>query len=197
MSFALDRRSARRKDVDGHLHVEGSNISKANVRGYKGDEIPGWRALGLDATRIYQLYCDPAELAAAAPTFVGKPLLLHHQPVTSDDHPTELVIGAVGAAEWKTPYLRAPLSVWRQDAIDAIESGAQCELSAGYRYTPFMTPGVTPDGVRFDGRMRQIRGNHVTIVKAGRAGSDVVVADAAPAKAFDPVILGISHIKRG
>lgn len=176
----------RRKDADGHLHVEWSNISKANVCPYYGYEIPGAEALGLDPNRIYMLYRDPVELAAAASTFAGKPLLLHHKPVTSEDHPTELVIGSIGTTvEWKAPYLRAPLSVWRQDGIDAIESEEQHEISCGYRYTVDMTPGHTPEGVAFHGRMRNIMGNHVTIVDEGRAGHDVVVADSKPPEFSD------------
>jgi len=188
-SFAFDRSSARRVDQDGHLFVEMTNISKAVVNGYLGREIPDWQAMGLDPSRIYQLYRDPAELATAAKSFAGKPLLLAHQPVTADGHPTELVIGSVGTTvEFKAPYLKASLSVWRQDAIDLIESGEQCELSCGYRYTAFMNPGRTPEGVAFDGRIRQIRGNHVTLVKEGRAGPDVVVADGSIRSrvAFDP-----------
>lgn len=187
--LALDR-SLRRKDADGHLHVEWSNISKANVCPYFGREIPNAAEMGLDPERAYLLYRDPAELAAAASTFAGKPLLLHHKPVTSDDHPTELVIGSVGSTvEWVAPYLRAPLSVWRQDGIDAIETddeeSQQRELSPGYRYTADMTPGTTPEGVAFHGRMRNIMGNHVTIVKEGRTGPDVIVADQAPAGLSD------------
>jgi hypothetical protein len=176
----------RRKDADGHLHVEWSNITKANVCPYYGYEIPGAESLGLDPKRVYMLYRDPAELAAAASTFAGKPLLLHHKPVTSEDHPTELVIGSVGSTvEWKNPFLRAPLSIWRQDGIDAIEDEEQREISCGYRYKVDMTPGMTPEGVAFHGRMRNIMGNHVTIVDEGRAGHDVVVADQNPPEFSD------------
>jgi hypothetical protein len=44
-----------------------------------------------------------------------------------------------------------------------------------------MIPGTSPDGVRYDGRMAgPIKANHVALVKKGRAGPDVVVADGAP-----------------
>jgi len=173
-SLALDR-SARRIDADGHLHVEMTNISKSNICGYYGREIPNGAALGLDPDRIYQLYRDPAELAAAAPSFAGKPLLMHHIPVTADEPATELVVGSIGTDVcFEAPFLRAPLSVWRADAIEAINSGEQRELSAGYRYRADMTPGVTPDGLTYDGVMRDIKANHVAIVSEGRAGPDVL-----------------------
>lgn len=176
----------RRIDADQHLHVEMTNVSKANVCPYYGREIPDAQALGLNPNAVYMLYRDPAELAAGAHTIEGKPLLMHHQPVTSDDHPAELVVGAVGTgAKYEHPYLRAPMSVWRQDAIEAINADPdsdeyQGELSPGYRYRADMSPGTSPEGVAFHGRMRDIKFNHLAIVKEGRTGHDVIVADEAP-----------------
>lgn len=179
--LALDRASARRYDQDGHLHVEMTNISKANVCPYYGREIPDWQALGLDANRVYMLYRDPVELAKAAASFAGKPLLFVHEPVTADEPATNLVVGSIGTdVNFDGVYLRAPLSVWRRDAITAIESETKRELSPGYRYTADMTRGRTPEGLTYDGVMRNIKGNHLAIVKEGRTGPDVTVADELP-----------------
>lgn len=46
-----------------------------------------------------------------------------------------------------------------------------------------MTPG-TYKGQKYDGVMRDIQGNHVALVEAGRAGPDVVVMDANPFPEF-------------
>lgn len=179
-TLAADR-SLRRYDSDGHLHVEACNISKANVCPYFGREIPNGAALGLDPDRVYMLYRDPAELAAAAQSFAGKPLLMHHQPVTADEPATDLVVGSIGTdVNFDGPYLRASISVWRADAIKKIEREEQRELSPGYRYTADMSPGKSPEGLTYDGVMRNIRGNHLTIVKEGRTGPDVTVADELP-----------------
>ena len=175
--LALDRASVRSFDEYGHLTVSTTPISKAMVCGYRGNEIPGWQALGLDRNRIYRMFRPPEELAKAASSFDGKPLLLVHRPVTAADHADGLVVGAIGSGvTFKPPYLMAPLSVWTQDAIDLIESGEQKQLSAGYGYDPDMTPG-TYQGAAFDGVMRNLRGNHVALVEVGRAGADVVVGD--------------------
>lgn len=180
VKFAFDR-SMRRVDADGHLHVEMTNISKANVCPYYGREIPDWEALGLDANKVYHLYRDPAELKAAAHTFAGKPLLLHHKPTTAADHADELVVGTVGTdVVFDGTYLRAPLALWTAEAIEAVESEEQKELSPGYRYRADMTAGHTPQGVAFDGVMRDIKGNHVALVAEGRTGPDVFVADHLP-----------------
>ncbi len=174
--IAFDRASARRKDVDGHLHVDMTNISKANVREYCGREIPEFATLGLDPARTYRMYCPPDELAAAAPTFAGI-----HKAVTADMPATDDVVGSVGTdVNFAGEYLRAPLSIWRADAIAKIESGEQRELSPAYRYTADMTPGQTPLGLTYDGVMRNMMGNHVAIVRKGRTGPDVVVADEFP-----------------
>lgn len=176
-SLAMDRNSVRTFDQDGHLRVEMTPISKANVCPYYGREIPDFEALGLDPDRIYRLYRDADELAKAAPTFVGKPLLLKHIPVSAKDHPREAVVGAIGdAVEFHAPYLMAPLSIWDGAAIALIESDRQKELSSSYRYRADMTPG-TLAGESYDGVMRDISANHVALVSEGRAGPDVVVGD--------------------
>ena len=184
--FALDRASVRSIDQDGHLHVTRTPVSKGNVCGYLGSEIPGYDELGLDPNKIYELYRDPVELEKAVSSFNGKPLLFGHKPVTADDHDHDMTVGSVTGAEWEAPYLYAALDIWSGPAIRAIEGGWQKELSSGYRYVPVMEPGTTPDGIRFDGRMTQIVCNHVAVVEAGRAGPDVVVQDAALPKRFIP-----------
>lgn len=50
--LAMDRATVRRRDVNGYMHVEVSNISKANVCPYYGSEIPGRQEMGLQADRL-------------------------------------------------------------------------------------------------------------------------------------------------
>lgn len=181
--FAYDR-SNREYSADGHLHVRGCNISKANVCPYYGREIPNHQQLGLDANRIYRLYRDPAELQAAADTFRNLPLLIRHVPVTADVPQRESWVGTIGSdITFDGTYLRAgQLSVWTQDAIGLIETDAQRELSSSYRYTADMTPGVHAEYGAYDGVMRNIIGNHVAMVEEGRAGADVRIVDQLPSE---------------
>ncbi len=179
-SVAMDRATVRSYDADGRLHVATSHISKATVNPYMGKEIPGFEELGLKPDAIYQLLRDPQELAKAAPTFNNLPLLSRHVPVTADSPEQGLVIGSTGTdAIFTDGYLDNSLVVWVKSAIDLIESETQKELSSAYRYRPDMTPGSF-GGIRYDGVMRDIVGNHVALVEKGRAGSDVVVGDAIP-----------------
>jgi hypothetical protein len=175
--MAFDRESMRRVDDDKHLHVDVTNISKANVCPYLGREIPDYENLGLEPGKIYQLLRDPEELAKAAASFNNKPLLSKHVEISADDHPKDLVIGSTGTdASFDEPFLRNSLVVWDASAIKDIESEKKKELSSAYRYRADMTPGQYK-GQAFDGVMRDIVGNHVCLVKEGRAGADVVVGD--------------------
>lgn len=180
-ALAFDRQTLRRFDVDGRMHVERCNISKANVCPYYGREIPGYAALGLDPNRIYRLYRDPAELARAADSFRNLQLLMMHTPVNAADPRTEVTVGTIGSdVRFEAPYLVASVAVWTAEAIALIESKQQAQLSSSYRYRPDMTPGTTPEGVAYDGVMRDIMGNHVALVEEGRAGPDVYVSDSKP-----------------
>lgn len=179
--MAFDRQSARSIDADGRLHVSKTNISKANVCPYFGREIPNWQELGLDGDKVYRLYRDPDELAKGASTFNNLPILNKHIRVTVEEPKQENVVGSIGSdVSFSAPYLQASLSFWVASAIAGIESEQQCELSPAYYYRADMTPGASPDGEAFDGVMRDIKGNHLALVEAGRAGPDVYVADSDP-----------------
>ena len=172
--------SSRRFDDNGFLHVEKSHISRAQVAPYYGKEIPGWREEGLEPDKIYYGLRDPEELKKSVPTWAGLPLHIEHH-IDSAEDPQKLTrVGTVGTEiVWNDPYLDAPLTIWDQHAIDGIEDDSFRELSCAYRYEPDFTPG-TWNGKKYDFVMRNIRGNHVALVEEGRAGSDVLVADAKP-----------------
>lgn len=179
--LAFDRQSVRSVDADGRLHVALTNISKANVSPYYGSEIPGFSELGLDPTKVYNLWRDPAELEKGAKSFNNLPILRRHIQVSADAPSKEDVVGSIGSdVTFNSPYLCASLCFWDSEAIAGIESGQLEELSPAYRYTPDMTPGNTPDGEAYDGRMTNILGNHLATVEVGRTGKDVVVADSTP-----------------
>jgi hypothetical protein len=167
----------RRYDADGRLHILRTPISKATVNPYYGREIPDADKLGLEPERVYYLLRDPGELAKAASSFARNQLMFVHTPVSADDPKQESVAGTIGSeVEFLAPYLIADICVWDAEAIAGVETDTVRELSASYRYRADMTPGMY-EGQRYDGVMRDIQGNHVALVKAGRAGSDVMAAD--------------------
>lgn len=177
-ALAFDRDSVREYDKDGRLHTDHVNISKAAVNPYLGKEIPGYEQLGLDPNKVYKLLRHPDELARAVDTFNGIPVLIKHQPTSAKDHPKTITVGSTGTeAKFDHPHLQNKLSIWDKEGIDGINDKSRKELSCGYHYEPDMTPG-TYEGEPYDGIMRNIVGNHVALVKEGRAGKDVVVGDA-------------------
>ena len=71
----------------------------------------------------------------------------------------------------------AVVSLYVLDAelIRGVETGARKECSAGYNTDLEVTPGVAPDGTRYDAIQRNIRYNHVALGPTGwgRAGPTV------------------------
>lgn len=98
-------------------------------------------------------------------------------PVTND-HPSDMLTAdnakqyAVGSvSEVVTPdgdKVRASLMITDASAIEALDAG-KSELSCGYTADVELTPGVW-QGQKYDAVQRNIRGNHVALVDAGRAG---------------------------
>jgi len=169
----------RRYDADGRLHILRTPISKATVNPYYGREIPGSEQLGLEPERVYYLLRDPGELAKAAPSFARNQLMFVHTAVSAEDPKQDSIAGTIGSdVEFQAPYLIADLCIWDVEAIAGVETDTVRELSASYCYRADMTPGMY-ESQRYDGVMRDIQGNHVALVKAGRAGSDVMAADKA------------------
>jgi hypothetical protein len=181
--WAFDRRTV---DPDGRMTITDCVISAAQVNPYLGREIPDTAGLRLDPDRVYMLYRDPAALKAAVPKFNGMPLLIEHAGVSAGDPKQHLVVGAVRDARWEDGKVMGTLTVWAQEAIRGIETNMQRDLSAGYRYVPKMTPGTTPQGEAFDGRMVSIDPNHVALVPQGRVNG-AQVGDQALGQWPDPL----------
>ena len=175
--LALDKRSF---DSDRRLTITDCVISASQVNPYIGAEIPDWQALGLDPDALYPMYRDPAALKAAMPGLNGKPLLIEHASVSAADPKQHLQVGTVFDCRWANDRILGTVSVWDENAIHGIETNVQRDLSAGYRYTPKMTPGVA-NGESFAGRMVAIEFQHVALVPQGRV-SGAQVGDAAPTR---------------
>lgn len=179
--FDTNRFGTKREiDDNGYLRVSACNITKSQIRPYYGREIPGWRELDLDADTIYNVYCPAEELQKALESFNNLPLTREHIEVDVENVPKDKIVGSLGDhAEYKKPYVKNSLIVYDKKDIDWILSGKKKELSCGYRYTPVRQSGEF-DGKHYDFIMTDIIGNHVALVKEGRAGHDVMVADESP-----------------
>ncbi len=178
--LAFDRSSKRTIDANGFMHVSTSHISKETVNPYMGKEIPGFEELGLDPDRVYNCWRKGSELAKAADTFNGLPILWGHKAESAEAPQKKDRIGSMGTdAAFKAPFLDNSLSFTDKRGVDAIESGKRVELSCSYRWVPVVKSGAF-DGQPYDIIMTQIKGNHLGLVEEGRAGSDVMVHDEKP-----------------
>jgi hypothetical protein len=170
--LALDRMpSVHSFDSDGRMRVRAAPISKAGISVYLGDEVPGWRLLGLDPDREYRMYRSGDALSRAAASFRRLPVLNRH--ISSDGAlPRDAVVGCTGADPFfDGELLRVSLCIWTGDAIDGIQSGEARQLSCAYGYSlPAMIRGRWR-GQTFDGKMVGLRGKHVALVDQGRAGT--------------------------
>jgi hypothetical protein len=113
----------------------------------------------------------------ALASFGLAPLTLLHpaEPVTAANA-KKYTVGVIAEAPHRQDNMvAAAVLVMDAEAIKAIETGRAAELSCGYECDVDDTPGVTPDGQRYDSIQRNIRGNHVALVPQGRAGPEVRV----------------------
>jgi len=108
-------------------------------------------------------------------SFAGKCITFEHPPVLLDSANTkDYQIGFTGTEViYDNGFVRAVMTVTDQDAIEKIMRGDAKEVSAGYRVSYDPTPGVTDSGENYDGIQRMIDGNHVAVVRRGRAGPQV------------------------
>lgn len=111
---------------------------------------------------------DPQSLAS----FEGAPLTNEHPAGLLGTNTRGHVVGAVSKVRRDGDKVRAQIHVFDKDTIAAMEAG-KLQISAGYKVELDRTPGVSPDGQRYDAVQRQIIGDHVALVQRGRAGAEV------------------------
>ena len=152
-------------DSRGTMLARDVALSQACISPYTGWEIPGFRALGLNPWRTYKLLRSPKEMARAASTFAGIPLLARH--VRDAKQIAANTVGKVANISFDGNTLWGDLAVWNRRARDLIETDQMSDLSCGYRYMADMTPGYFR-GLRFDGVMREIAADHVALVSEAK-----------------------------
>lgn len=162
-----------RRTGDGYLAAS-ARVARTGVQVYAGREVG---KPGMAQVRVYRPESEVFSTDALR-SFA-------HRPVTND-HPPE----AVGAVNWKKfsvgmtgdeiardgTFVRVPMVVMDQAAIDDVEAGKR-ELSMGYACDLDWTAGTTPEGEAYDAIQTNIRGNHLAIVAAGRAGPQCRIGD--------------------
>lgn len=112
---------------------------------------------------------DTASLATFAMTSVTND---HPPEMVNVENAKEFTVGMVANQPRRIKdHIAAELVIFDSVAIGDIESG-KLELSCGYEAEVDPTPGISPEGIRYDSIQRNIRINHVAIVDVGRAGPE-------------------------
>jgi hypothetical protein len=135
----------------------------------------------------------PSEVfrADSLATLRSAPVTRGHAAWITADNWKQHALGHVaeGTERQDGKFLEAVLVVQDGTSVERLDTGEERELSMGYTCDFDPTPGVTAEGERYDGVQRNIRYNHVALLRAGegRAGRDVAVRldSADPAFACD------------
>ena len=120
-----------------------------------------------DGTPRYE-YRPPEEAfnADSLETLKGMPITIgHHGMVSKENWSKVIPVGTVmSSGRQDGDNIRADVVIYN------LPTSAR-ELSCGYKCDTEETPGTTPDGQHYDAIQRNIRYNHVAIVRRARAGS--------------------------
>ncbi len=171
--------SERRYTPEGFL-IATAKLARSGIQPYRAVEFSDRSG---DPMRILNIYRPPEEVFApeSLASFENATLTNDHPPssfVTSDNW-RHLAIGSVRNIRQQDGYIVGDLIVQDKSAIALIESG-KVGLSAGYQSQKEMTPGVTPDGQPYDGIQRNIRVNHIALVRSPRCGPTCRIEDSNP-----------------
>lgn len=177
--IAADRSAiaGTRRTADGYLVTEARVARGGNVQDYYGHEIGEG-----EPNQLFKVWRPEDEIFArdSLATFAHKPVTMGHPEVgVTPDTWRQEAIGHVGSEVLRDgEFVRVPLVVMDQKAIDAIADGTR-EISMGYECDLVMEAGKTPDGRAYDAFQRNIRINHCAIVPSGRAGPQCRIGDSA------------------
>jgi len=150
---------------EGYLRVT-ATFSRSGLQRYRrmdGSEVVEYRPE------------EEVSSQAALLSLANLPVTLEHPPeLLTPDTVRQHQRGFTGSnVEYKSPFATGVVTITDREAIEAVKRGDSREVSVGYRVEFDPTPGVTPDGERFDGVQRRISGNHLAIVREARGGREV------------------------
>lgn len=152
-----------RKRPGGALVLD-AHISRTGVQTYRNADGTERREYRPDSEVF-----DPESMAS----FEMLPLTDEHPEggeVTAENA-KEVTVGATGDTLRRDgSHLGTTIVVLDAKAVKKVEQGKR-QLSCGYNCDIDETPGIAPDGTSYHVVQRKIRGNHVAMVDAGRAGT--------------------------
>ena len=180
------------KEVDSNSFelVRDNPLSAEGVYLYSG------RMIGLpnlDPDKLYPVYRPAEELEKAADSFNNVPFIIGHEMIGEGATPYDQrpASGVLTNVKYKAGKLYGDLKIWSEKMKDKILSGVK-ELSLGYKSIYERSRGVF-NGQTYDFVQRNLRGNHLALVRNGRMGSEMRVYDAKEAMTFDSIEFDINN----
>ncbi len=159
------------------LDFKASDLAKPEV-----SQEGFWKLDGKVARTGVQVYQDGSggtrhemrhaeHVKASLDSFALVPLTNQHpSSLVKPENASKYIAGAVGKASYADGWVKAPITVWTKDAIDAVKSG-RAQLSVGYTCKLVHEPGEH-EGQKYDCFQTDIVVNHVALVDAARAGPE-------------------------
>lgn len=180
------------KEVDSNSFelVRDNPLSAEGVYLYSGKMIG---LPNLDPDKLYPVYRPAEELEKAADSFNNVPFIIGHEMIGEGATPYDQrpASGVLTNVKYKAGKLYGDLKIWSEKMKDKILSGVK-ELSLGYKSIYERSRGVF-NGQTYDFVQRNLRGNHLALVKNGRMGSEMRVYDAKEAMTFDSIEFDINN----
>jgi hypothetical protein len=181
---------APKRTKEGFLAVR-ARAARTGVYDYLGCELDR-DGKHFRADQVVKVYRPEEEVFSrdAVHSFLLKPVTNDHPSVAvTADNWTKYARGVNAGAMRDGDFLAFDLVLMDAAAIADVDAGKR-ELSNGYTSELVIaTDGKHPDGTACDAWQTNIRGNHVALVKAGRAGPECRIGDAALCSSIDANVL--------
>ena len=168
-------------DLNGFYELKDTPLTKVGIFPYSGSQIDASGEYGLDPSKVYLVYRSEEELRKdeCVESFKLIPWVDDHVMIGPREEgltPAEEkgVEGVIGEdVYFKDGYLLGNVKIFSQNLADKVKNGKN-QLSIGYRCKYIKQSGTYANQM-FDFVQTELRGNHLALVKEGRAGPDVSV----------------------
>lgn len=169
-----------RRTGDGYL-VASVKAARTGIQEYRGAEVDPQNEHGMRDKATVRVYRSEDEVfhKDSLASFAHRPVTIEHpgEQVTADNWSRYAVGQTDGEIVRDGQYVRVPMVVMDAGAIRTIESGKR-QISQGYSCDLQWGDGITPDGLAYDAKQVNIRGNHTAVVGLARGGPELKIGDA-------------------
>ena len=170
--------SQRTMTDEGFLVINGNKLARPGILEYRAIELGLEDRSPMERVRVYrspEVLFHPDVISSAK----SKPVSIRHSGGLLDSKSVKkFSVGHLkdDISRSEEDFLTGGIVVMAEEGVRAINDGAR-ELSLGYKSNLEFTPGVAPDGERYDARMTSMKVNHVALTTKARCGSDCVISD--------------------